>query len=264
MDTIKVKMQRMAAPLPGQPPLYTGAMDALRKAVAAEGVLGLYAGIQAPLPFVALFNATLFTVNTGMRGIVGGGRSDSDLSIPEIGASAVGAGAAVAFIACPTELVKCRLQAEPGVHAGAIDVTRKVFAAKGIPGLFRGMGATLAREIPGNSLYFMSYVGMQRAFTPPGGSPKDLGLDKLLFAGGMAGVAFWLPCYPIDAAKTRLQTDSVMNPQYRGLVDCIRKVVRTEGVGALYRGVGPCLFRAFPANAATFVTYEWVKGLLPS
>ncbi len=34
------------------------------------------------------------------------------------------------------------------------------------------------------------------------------------------------------------------------------------GPQALYRGIVPCLLRAFPANAALFVAYEWTKKLL--
>lgn len=81
-----------------------------------------------------------------------------------------------------------------------------------------------------------------------------------LFALSFA--AFWLPCYPIDFCKTLIQTDSETNPKYRGLLDCMRKTVRAEGIGALYRGVGPCLARAFPANAVTFLAFEWTRGLL--
>jgi solute carrier family 25 carnitine/acylcarnitine transporter 20/29 len=33
-------------------------------------------------------------------------------------------------------------------------------------------------------------------------------------------------------------------------------MVREEGVGALFKGVGPALLRAFPANAACFLGME--------
>lgn len=187
-DTIKVKLQSMKKPPPGQPPQYRGAMDVVRKVAATEGLLGLYAGIQAPLPFVAVFNAALFAANGTMRKLVGQGRPESALSLPEVGLCGVGAGIAVSFVACPTELVKCRLQAQPGAFAGAIDCTRQVVANRGMGGLFTGMGATLSREMPGNALYFMAYTGTKRALTPEGGSPNDLSAGKLMFAGGMAGI----------------------------------------------------------------------------
>lgn len=71
-----------------------------------------------------------------------------------------------------------------------------------------------------------------------------------------------MPCYPIDFAKTLIQTDSETKPRYRGLLDCMRQTVKAEGVGGLYKGIGPCIARAFPANAVTFLVYQWTLGLL--
>ena len=41
-----------------------------------------------------------------------------------------------------------------------------------------------------------------------------------------------------------------------GFFDCWRRTVSEHGWKAVWRGFGPCLARAFPANAAGFVTYE--------
>ena len=106
-DTIKVKLQSQPAPTPGQPPRYTGAFDAVRQTVAAEGPKGLYKGMGAPLATVAALNAVLFTVRGQMEGLL---RSDLGvpLTISQQFVCGSGAGFAVSFLACPTELVKCR------------------------------------------------------------------------------------------------------------------------------------------------------------
>lgn len=178
----------MKAPKPGQLPQYSGAMDVVRQVVAKEGVRGLFAGIQAPLPFVAVFNASLFAANGTCKRLIGKGRTDEQLTLPEIGLAGIGAGIAVSFVACPTELVKCRLQATPSLFNGAIDCTRQVVATKGMGGLYTGMSATVIREMPGNALYFMTYAAAQRSMIPEGGSSKDLSSMQLLFAGGLAGL----------------------------------------------------------------------------
>lgn len=261
-DTVKVKLQSMKAPKPGQPAQYSGAMDVVRQVMRTEGIRGLFAGIQAPLPFVAVFNATLFASNGTLRKVIGQGRPEEQLSIGELGLAGIGAGAAVSFIACPTELVKCRLQAQPGVFAGAIDCTRQVVASRGVSGLFTGMQATMLREMAGNSLYFMAYTGTLRAMTPKNGSSKDLKAWQFMFAGGLAGLAFWGPVYPIDFIKTLIQTDSETKPKFKGILDCTRQTFRKGGIRALYNGVGPCVARAFPANAVTFLAYEWTRKQL--
>ena len=40
---------------------------------------------------------------------------------------------------------------------------------------------------------------------------------------------------------------------YKGFMDCAMQIIRKEGPGALFKGLGPALLRAFPANAAGFL-----------
>lgn len=40
---------------------------------------------------------------------------------------------------------------------------------------------------------------------------------------------------------------------YKGFVDCTMQIIRKEGPSALFKGLGPALLRAFPANAAGFL-----------
>jgi solute carrier family 25 (mitochondrial carnitine/acylcarnitine transporter), member 20/29 len=265
-DTIKVKLQGMPAALPGQSPMYTSALDAVRKTIAADGAAGLYAGVLAPLSFVAVFNAILFAANSTMRSLVasdpsGGTRHVDSLSMAELGACGVGAGFAVSWVACPTELVKCRLQSG-GAYAGPLDCAKQVYGARGVQGLYKGMAPTLAREMPANALYFGTYEATKRAIANATGkkSTDELASPALMFSGGMAGLGFWSTVYPIDSVKTRIQTDSDTMPRYRGMLDCATKTIRAEGLSALYRGIGPCLARAFPANAVTFMVFESVRG----
>ena len=51
-----------------------------------------------------------------------------------------------------------------------------------------------------------------------------MGVGSLMIAGGLGGVAYWGPVYPADVIKSRMQVDSLINPQYRGMLDCFRKV----------------------------------------
>ena len=106
-DTIKVKLQSQPAPLPGQPPKYSGAIDAVKKTLAAEGPRGLYKGMGAPLATVAAFNAVLFTVRGRMETLVRS-HPGAPLTVNQQVVCGAGAGVAVSFLACPTELIKCR------------------------------------------------------------------------------------------------------------------------------------------------------------
>lgn len=109
--------------------------------------------------------------------------------------------------------------------------------------------------------YFASYELLCRAILPED-APNEPS-PKLLFAGGLAGVVAWLVTYPFDVVKTRLQSiEQEVNPRYTSTVDCLRKIVRTEGWRVLFSGWGATAIRAFPTNAATFYGVCWAKNLL--
>ena len=51
--------------------------------------------------------------------------------------------------------------------------------------------------------------------------------------------------------------------QYRGPLDVVRQVMRSEGgVVGLYRGLGPTLLREVPGSSAMFAAYEAFKIFL--
>jgi hypothetical protein len=76
---------------------------------------------------------------------------------------------------------------------------------------------------------------------------EDLGpsrLEETLYkfaAGAMAGVCAVTACYPLDLIRTRLSTELEGREHYRGIVDAMVKIYRTEGIGGFYAGYGPTL-----------------------
>ncbi|THG07109.1 mitochondrial carnitine/acylcarnitine carrier-like protein [Camellia sinensis] len=258
-DTIKVKLQSQPTPLPGQPLKYSGAMDAVRKTIASEGPSGLYKGMGAPLATVAAFNALLFTVRGQMESLL---RSEPGvpLTVNQQIIAGAGAGVAVCFLACPTELIKCRLQAQSALadsgsaavavkYAGPMDVARHVLRSEGsMRGLFKGLIPTMAREVPGNAAMFGVYEALKQ-YLAGGQDTSKLGRGSLIIAGGLAGASFWVSVYPTDVVKSVIQVDDYKNPKFSGSIDAFRKIVASEGVKGLYKVFGPAMARSVPANA---------------
>ncbi|XP_034572909.1 mitochondrial carnitine/acylcarnitine carrier-like protein isoform X2 [Setaria viridis] len=288
-DTIKVKLQSQPTPPPGRPPLYAGAGDAVRQTLAAEGARGLYKGMGAPLATVAAFNAVLFTIRGQMEAVL---RSEPGvpLTVGQQVVAGAGAGVAVSFLACPTELIKCRLQAQSALAAaapaaaaagaggaaaatvaapaaavkygGPMEVARHVLRSEGgTRGLFKGLFPTLAREVPGNAIMFGMYEAIKQALAG-GQDTSQLGRGSLILAGGLAGASFWGPVYPADVVKSVLQVDDYKNPKYSGSMDAFRKILAADGVKGLYKGFGPAMLRSMPANGACFLAYEVTRSAL--
>ncbi|KAJ9135049.1 hypothetical protein P3X46_032270 [Hevea brasiliensis] len=271
-DTIKVKLQSQPAPQPGQPPKYAGAMDAVRQTLAAEGPRGLYKGMGAPLATVAAFNAVLFTVRGQMEALLRS-QPGAPLTVSQQIVCGAGAGVAVSLLACPTELIKCRLQAQSALagsgpeavavkYGGPMDVARHVIKSEGgMRGLFKGLVPTLGREVPGNAIMFGVYELLKQSLAG-GQDTSQLGRGSLMLAGGLAGGSFWLMVYPTDVVKSVIQVDDYRNPKFRGSIDAFRKILASEGVKGLYKGFGPAMARSVPANAACFLAYEVTRSSL--
>ena len=78
--------------------------------------------------------------------------------------------------------------------------------------------------------------------------------------GGFAGVANWVVALPFDVIKSKIQVET--STQGSSILSVGRDLVAKGGVMSLYKGVGPALLRAFPANAACFLGMELSKQFL--
>ena len=123
---------------------------------------GLYRGISSPLASISVLNAIVFGVY---------GNVQREMKEPESLLSHFLAGSAAGLtqtlIASPMELVKSRIQIQNGVpnailHKSPLDCLKHIWRNEGRRGVFKGLGITVARDVPGNYfiqlLYFMILI----------------------------------------------------------------------------------------------------------
>ncbi|KAI7268869.1 hypothetical protein KC335_g6800 [Hortaea werneckii] len=167
------------------------------------------------------------------------------------------------LVTAPFERVKIILQIQgqkqlaPGEkpkYSGGLDVVRQLYKEGGIRSVYRGSLMTLARDAPGSAAYFATYETIKRNLTPKDetGKPGQLSLTAVMAAGGAAGVAMWIPVFPVDTVKSRLQS-AEGNLSIGGT---IKELYGRGGFKAFFPGIGPAMARAVPANAATFLGVE--------
>lgn len=185
------------------------------------------------------------------------------LSVTQTSAAGFFSAIPMTLITAPFERVKVLLQIQgqkelkPGEkpkYSGGLDVVRQLYKEGGIRSVFRGSVMTLARDGPGSAAYFATYEVIKRRLTPKdeNGSPGKLSLPAVCVAGGAAGIAMWIPVFPVDTIKSRLQS-AEGSPTMGGV---IRQLYGKGGLRAFFPGLGPALARAVPANAATFLGVE--------
>lgn len=71
--------------------------------------------------------------------------------------------------------------------------------------------------------------------------------------------------YPFDTVKSKIQTDSLIQPRYKNSVHCFQRTLREKGGWKeLYKGLSLCLLRAIPGSAVQFIVFEIVCGAMTS
>ncbi|XP_078513375.1 mitochondrial ornithine transporter 1-like [Lissotriton helveticus] len=265
-DTAKVKMQTF-------PSLYKGLTECFVKTYTQLGFRGFYKGTAPALLANIAENSVLFMSYGFCQKVVRtalGLNKNAMLSDLQNAAAGSVAAAFASLALCPTELVKCRLQAMHEMQMSGKVVTgqntvwsvvKSILQKEGPFGLYQGLTSTLLREVPGYFFFFGGYELSRSFFLSEGKSKDELGVVPLVISGGFGGVALWLIVFPVDCIKSRIQVMSMSGKQ-TGFLKTFASVVRNEGVFALYSGLKPTLIRAFPANGALFVAYEYSRKLM--
>jgi len=84
-------------------------------------------------------------------------------------------------------------------------LTRLILREQGVRGLFPGLSSTIAREMPGYFFFFGGYETTRELLAGEGQNKDDIGWHKMMVAGGVGGVLFWLVIFPADVIKSRIQ-----------------------------------------------------------
>ncbi|KAK1436850.1 hypothetical protein QVD17_02634 [Tagetes erecta] len=235
----------------------------IRNVTANGGMFALYRGMGAPLASVTFQNALVFQCYaTFSRALDSFIPATKPPSYESVALGGTGAGAIQSFVVTPIELIKIRLQLQKQTKpnqtkTGPSTVAKHIIRTNGWTGLFRGLTITLIRDAPSYGFYFLTYEYAREKLHPGCRSSGEESWMTMLVAGGLAGFASWVCCYPVDVVKTRFQAQTTDSPvKYAGIVDCFRKSVRNDGTGVLFRGLGSTVFRAFIVNGSVFTAYE--------
>jgi solute carrier family 25 carnitine/acylcarnitine transporter 20/29 len=202
------------------------------------GIRNFYRGLLAPLAGVSLEKAIVFgTYNYALRKLD---------NIPLAGAIA-GLGAAV--VVSPYERVKILRQNNVGFNMKELSVKF----------LFRGLGATWTREVPGFAIYFSVYENLKHHRHSKHG--YEIGyLDSFLY-GGISGVIAWIFIYPQDRIKTILQssrkTENSCNNT--GFKSVMLDLYRAGGLRHFYSGFSWAVARAMLLHSGTFCMMEFLN-----
>lgn len=131
---------------------------------------------------------------------------------------------------------------------------------EGVATLWRGTTPTVARAMVLNAAQLGGYAQAKETLKATGWFGDTYYLH---FAASLiAAVVCTAVSIPIDISKTRLQTMKKLPDgtyPYRGTLDVMSKVVRSEGLFALWKGFTPYFLRLGPHTIITFMLLEQMR-----
>ncbi|KAH0626250.1 hypothetical protein JD844_001097 [Phrynosoma platyrhinos] len=184
----------------------------------------------------------------------------------------------------PLEVVKTRMQLQGELRAPGTYTRhyRNVFHAfytigrvDGLAALQRGLLPALLYQFGFNGIRLGSYgivkthIQAQSAAEIAVGHqyqhevfPKDSWLVALS-AGMVSSFAVALTFSPFDVASTRLYSQPVgpdgQGLLYKGLLDCLAKIIRSEGFLGVYKGLGASYFRIGPHTILSLFFWDQLR-----
>ncbi|PVG03272.1 mitochondrial carrier [Serendipita vermifera] len=163
----------------------------------------------------------------------------------------------------PNELCVCfyeggavRAQRVTGFWDALIQVAR----FEGVRGLWKGVGTTLLIAVPSQSAYMITYDHLLNKVFPhlspnPAMTPLLSGIAARTIISTVAS--------PLELLRTSLQSTPA-NPNVPHTLASVlvstRALVRSQGVGALWRGLTPTLWRDVPFSGVYWASYEAWKS----
>jgi len=153
---------------------------------------------------------------------------------------------------CPVDVVKTRIQLDPSKYTkGLLGSGRQIIAEEGAAALASGLGATAAGYFVQGWFKFGGVEFFKVNFAKQLGDRKawDNRTSIYLASSAMAEFIADLFLCPLEAIRIK----SVSDPSFpKGVAGGLQHVMSTQGVGGLYAGLGPILFKQVPYTMAKF------------
>lgn len=157
---------------------------------------------------------------------------------------------------CPLDIVKCRMQAMPGLYKGVGDGFSTIKATEGMTGFTLGWLPTMIGYSAQGFGKFGFYEIFKDVYRNAAGKdePKYRTIGFAVSSACAEFIADILLC-PWEAVKVRMQT-AEPGTYTRSGVKAFKDISSTEGSAGLYRGIKPLWMRQIPYTIVKFVAFE--------
>lgn len=172
------------------------------------------------------------------------------------------AGMGATCVVQPLDLVKNRMQligADGGKAVTSADVVRQVIRTEGAGALYNGLSAGLLRQASYTTVRMGAYNSLTERFSVDGKASFPVQLVSGLVAGGTGAFIGT----PAEVSLVRMTADGRLPPEqrrnYKNVFNALARIVREEGVRALWTGCTPTIGRSMLVNMCQLASYSQAK-----
>jgi len=270
LDIVKTRLQIQvkrratdATPLTTDDIHYASTLDAIRKILEDEGILGLYSGINGSLIGVASTNFAYFywysivrTLYTSSQKIPKPPNTATELSLGAI------AGAIAQVFTIPVSVVTTRQQTQPkGDKKGLFDTGREVIHSEdGYSGLWRGLKASLVLVV-NPAITYGAYQRLRELFFS---GKTNLRPWESFFLGAASKVLATVVTQPLIVAKVGLQSrppPAREGRPFKSFIEVMSYIIEHEGPLALFKGIAPQITKGILVQGVLMMIKERMEIL---
>ena len=261
LDSIKVRLQSQSL-VKGSTTNSLSAYQCAKLIYNEGGFRGFFRGLSLPLASKSLEQCVAFGIQSNVDGILETRMNFAEGTV-RTGLSGAIAGATTALLLTPVYLVKVQLQVVPkhgvGSLAGPIAAIKHTINKRGLVGLYTGALPLFLGTSIGYAFRFATYEKATNQM-------ETLGFGRVgsvVVGGGLAGMATWASHYPLDLVGSRMEASvALTNRPKVSMTAHFYEIHAQSGIKGFFVGLGPCLIRAIPGNAAIIMTYDHCKKTL--
>eukprot|EP01090_Pellita_catalonica_P016129 TRINITY_DN4546_c0_g1_i1.p1 TRINITY_DN4546_c0_g1~~TRINITY_DN4546_c0_g1_i1.p1 ORF type:complete len:323 (-),score=30.26 TRINITY_DN4546_c0_g1_i1:112-1080(-) len=245
-----------------------GVLGTFKYIYGRRGIRGLFRGMKVVILTAAPVHGISFTIYEFFKRISGANQPGHHAAASAFS----GVCATLAHDACivPVDTIKQRLQFSGKPYRGIIDCMMKILKKHGMGGLYRGYTTTTTMNIPYAVFYYAVYESAKQFLGGSIFSTQNASGDFRhnvmlhLLAGASAGGVAACITNPLDVSKTRLQLGDDVGPgkHYRGMINTMRDIWRSEGWLGYTKGIIPRTMFHATSGAIVWATYEYMKFML--
>lgn len=177
------------------------------------------------------------------------------------------AGMGATSVVQPLDLIKNRMQligADGGAAVSSFSVVKQLIKSEGFFALYNGLSAGLLRQALYTTVRLGVYNSLIERFSVDGKATFPVQAASGLTAGGV-GAFFGTPA---EVSLVRMTADGRLAPEkrrnYKNVFNAMSRIVKEEGVRALWTGCTPTIGRAMLVNMCQLASYSQAKQRLIS